>query len=86
MRPEAAETYPLDVLTRDVAIGFNIFFVVAIPIFAGVTKAELPADKAEFTWKSCVHTCVTFELSKTTDRALPIVAGTWGLFGRTSSR
>ena len=54
MRPEAAETYPLDVLVRDVAVGFNLFFLcIAVPVAIGVVGAELPPDKAEFTWKSC---------------------------------
>ena len=71
MRPEAAKTYPLDVLVRDVAVGFNLFFLcIAVPVAIGVVGADLPPDKAEFTWKSCVHTCVTFELSKTTGSTL----------------
>ena len=54
MRPEAAETYPLDVLVRDVAVGFNLFFLcIAVPVAIGVVGADLPPDKAEFTWKSC---------------------------------
>ena len=54
MRPEAAETYPLDVLIRDVAVGFNLFFLcIAVPVAIGVVGADLPPDKAEFTWKSC---------------------------------
>ena len=54
VRPEAAETYPLDVLVRDVAVGFNLFFLcIAVPVAIGVVGAELPPDKAEFTWKSC---------------------------------
>ena len=54
VRPEAAETYPLDVLIRDVAVGFNLFFLcIAVPVAIGVVGADLPPDKAEFTWKSC---------------------------------
>ena len=52
VRPEVAETYPFDTLYRDVAVGFNLLMIIVIPIFAAVPQADLPEDKAEFTFKS----------------------------------
>ena len=51
IRPEVKQTYPYETLVADVAIAFNLFWLMGINIFAGVATAELPLEKEEFTWK-----------------------------------
>ena len=54
VRPEVAETYPYETLLNDVAVSMTLFWIVAIPILAGVASADLPEDKEAFTWKSYI--------------------------------
>ena len=52
VRPEVAETYPVDTMVKDIAVGFTCWWLLCIPVFSGVATADLPTDKAEFTFKS----------------------------------
>jgi|EP01046_Picozoa_sp_COSAG06_P038436 hypothetical protein len=54
VRPEAAETYPFEMLQSDLAVSLTLFWFVVVPIFAGVAVADLPEDKELFTWKSYI--------------------------------
>jgi hypothetical protein len=52
LRPDVAETYPVDMMVKDVAVGYTCSWLLVIPVFAGITTADLPPEKAEFTFKS----------------------------------
>ena len=54
VRPDVAEGYPLEQMVKDTAVGFTCFWLLVIPVFAGVVVADLPPDKAEFTFKSYI--------------------------------